>query len=159
MSQEHHYRLRTTWTGAVHGPTTKYNAYSREHTIEMDGKPMLTGSADAAFLGDAALYNPEDLLVAALSSCHMLAYLATCASARVPILAYQDDATGTMLQKPVGGHFTEVTLRPRVTIANADQIEKARELHAVAARQCFIAGSVNFPVHHIPEIEAAGAAA
>jgi organic hydroperoxide reductase OsmC/OhrA len=82
----------------------------------------------------------------------MLSYLAEAARAGVVVVGYTDAATGTMVQtNDGGGHFTEVTLRPRVTIADAAQSELAASLHHPAAQKCFIAASVNFPVHHLPE--------
>ena len=157
MADQHQYRLRTVWTGAAQGPTTDYARYSREYTVEIEGKPTFTGSADPAFLGDPALANPEDWLLAALSACHMLSYLAIAARARIAVLSYRDDATATMVVVPGGGHFSEAILRPAVVIADAAQLEKAVRLHDLAHKQCFIANSVNFPVRHLPEVSAAEA--
>ncbi len=148
MARVHSYRLKTIWTGGAHGPTSTYAGYSREYVVEFDGKPSLRGSADATFRGDPALYNPEDLLVAALSTCHMLSYLALCARAGVEVVAYDDDATGTMARKDGKVRFTEVVLRPRVVVASEDDLKTARALHAAAHDACFIANSVNFPVGH-----------
>lgn len=152
MAKEHHYAIELNWTGAARGPTTNYRAYSRDYEFSAEGKPQVRGSADASFLGDAASYNPEDLLVASLSACHMLTYLANCALAGIEVTAYEDRATGTMVQEGRGGRFREVVLRPRVTIARAGDREEALRLHEPASRECFIAQSVNFPVHHEPEI-------
>jgi len=158
MSRTHDYRLHLAWTGAAHGPTTSYQAYSREYRIEIDGKPALRGTADPMFRGDAALHNPEDLLVAALSSCHLLSYLALAARAGVHVVDYEDDASGTMAFEGGGGHFTEVVLRPRVTIAPGADAALAEALHREAHATCFIASSVNFAVRHEPEIVFAAAA-
>lgn len=152
MAKEHHYAVDLRWTGASQGPTSDYRSYSRAYEYSAEGKPPLAGSADPAFLGDASAYNPEDALVAALSACHMLTYLANCALGKVKVLAYEDRATGTMAQSGRGGRFIEVVLRPRVTISADSDIEKARQLHEAAHRECFIAQSVNFPVRHEPEI-------
>ena len=159
MAGEHHYRLRTIWTGAAAGPTTSFEQYSRTYSVEIDGKPATTGSADPAFLGDPALPNPEDWLLAALSACHMLTYLAVCARARIQVIAYRDDATATMMEERGGGHFTEATLRPDVVIDDAGQLQKARALHTSAHKICFIANSVNFPVRHVAEVRARAATA
>ncbi len=159
MAGEHRYRLRTVWTGAARGPTTDYAHYSREYTVEIDGKPTLTGSADPAYHGDPALANPEDWLLAALSACHMLSYLAIAARARIAVLSYRDDATATMVEAQGGGHFTEAILRPAVVIADAGQLQKAVQFHDLAHNQCFIANSVNFPVRHLPEVTAGNAIA
>ena len=111
MAHEHRYEIKLTWTGAARGPTQDYKSYSREYRIEAPGKPTLAASADPAFRGDAALYNPEDLLVASLSGCHMLTYLAYCTFQGIAVVAYEDQASGTMVQEGNGGRFAEVILR------------------------------------------------
>ena len=148
MSKAHRYNARLTWTGAARGPTTDYKAYSREFGVAIAGKPALTGSADPTFRGDPALHNPEDLLVVALSSCHMLSYLAECALAGIAVVAYEDDAEGTMAMAEGRIRFTEVVLRPRVVIAAGADRARAEALHQRAHDVCFIANSVNFPVRH-----------
>jgi organic hydroperoxide reductase OsmC/OhrA len=112
---------------------------------------VILGSADPLFRGDARMYNPEELLVAALASCHLLAYLALCAREGIAVVAYVDAATGTMSERGGVGHFTNVTLYPRVTIAD-DRVDRAHALHAIAHEECFIANSVNFPVLFEPTI-------
>lgn len=162
MAHPHRYAATLTWTGAAQGPTRDYNVYSREYTVEIAGKPTMRGSADAAFRGDPALYNPEDLLLVALSACHMLSYLALGARLGVEILAYRDRATGTMGilrqpgQKIARLRFTEVMLYPEVTISAGSDADRALSLHEQAHAECFIANSVNFPVRHQPTILRAG---
>jgi organic hydroperoxide reductase OsmC/OhrA len=154
MHAKHQYSLKTVWTGASQGPTGDYESYSRAYRVGIPGKPDLTGSADPAFRGDPTAHNPEDLLVAALSACHMLSYLALCARSRIMVIAYEDDASGEMVVERGGGHFTEVVLRPRVVVAEAGMVERAKDLHDLAHKQCFIGGSVNFPVRHEPVVTA-----
>jgi organic hydroperoxide reductase OsmC/OhrA len=144
----HRYAARLRWIGPAAGATTSYKTYSREYTIDADGKPALRGSADPHFLGDGSLYNPEDLLVAALSSCHLLSYLAECACARIEVVSYEDDAEGEMTLIDGVIRFREVVLRPQVAIADPSRIDEARALHERAHAVCFIANSVNFPVRH-----------
>ncbi|HRP00491.1 MAG TPA: OsmC family protein, partial [Flavobacteriales bacterium] len=111
----HRYALTLDWTGNRGAGTSTYEGYSREHVVRISGKPDLVGSADPMFRGDPTLHNPEDLLLAALSQCHLLTYLALCARARINVLSYRDRAEGTlMLTKDGGGQFTEVVLRPEV---------------------------------------------
>jgi len=155
MAHTHDYAVHLVWTGAREGPTRDYASYSRTYTLAIDGKPTLTATADPTFGGDPALHNPEDLLVASLAGCHMLTYLALCARAKIAVTAYEDAASGTMVVEGGGGHFTDVTLRPRVTVAAGTDVEKARALHEPAHRHCFIAASVNFPVRHQAEITVA----
>jgi organic hydroperoxide reductase OsmC/OhrA len=151
MNKEHHYALSLEWTGNSGTGTSDYRAYSRNHTISMEGKPELLASSDPAFRGDKTRHNPEEMVVAALSSCHMLSYLHVCVLNGVIVLEYNDDATGTMKENPDGsGQLTEVTLRPLVKVKDASMIDKANQLHHQASELCFIARSVNFPVHHIP---------
>jgi organic hydroperoxide reductase OsmC/OhrA len=156
MSKSHVYDLKLTWTGAAKGPTDNYATFSREYRIELAGKPPIIGTADPAYRGDPALINPEDMLLSALSACHMLSYLAVCALGKIKVVAYEDAATGTLAEiEPQRSAFTEVVLRPRVVIAAGSDIAKAKALHDQAHKICFIANSVNFPVKHAPEITVA----
>jgi organic hydroperoxide reductase OsmC/OhrA len=153
MSHTHHFACRTVWTGASAGPTTDYDSYARDYAVEMAGKPTLAGSSAGVFRGDESKHNPEDLLVMALSSCHLLSYLALAARAGIAVAAYVDDAAGTMAMKDGALRFTDVLLRPRVTLAPGGDAAKAAALHEKAHRLCFIANSVNFPVRHDATIE------
>jgi organic hydroperoxide reductase OsmC/OhrA len=142
------YDAHLEWIGGGDG-TASYTGYSRDYRIGFDGKPDLAGSADPAFRGAADRHNPEDLFVAALSACHMLAYLALCARAGVRVVEYTDHATGTLiLTAGGGGHFESVTLRPEVVVADAADGERALTLHETAHQRCFIAGSASVPVRH-----------
>ncbi|MGP6189762.1 MAG: OsmC family protein [Vulcanimicrobiaceae bacterium] len=156
--REHVYRTTVTWSGAAAGPTRSYAAYSREHSLAFEGKPALRGSADPAFRGDAALLNPEELLLASLSACHLLTYLALCAREGIAVVSYVDEAHGSMVEKAGAGRFERAVLRPRVTI-EGDRVERALALHDRAKTECFIANSVNFPVEHEPVVTTAPTAA
>lgn len=151
-AKEHSYAATVTWIGAAAGPTTDYRVYSREYRVEFFGKPAMTGSADPAYVGDARLYNPEDLLLASLSACHLLTYLALCARDKIAVTGYRDEAGGTVAVKDGKMRFTGVVLRPQVTIADAAHLDKARALHGQAHDACFITNSVNFPVEHEPTV-------
>jgi organic hydroperoxide reductase OsmC/OhrA len=151
MAHLHHYKATTTWVGNRGTGTSDYKAYDRNHDIAIPEKDILLCSSDPAFRGDKTRHNPEELLVASLSSCHMLWYLHLCAANKIVVTGYVDEASGVMEENPDGsGQFTEVTLRPSVTVSDAGMIEKANSLHHEASRMCFIARSVNFPVHHRP---------
>ena len=156
MARTHSYEATVVWTGDRGSGTSAYDAYDRDHEIRIDGKPALLGSADPAYRGDPGRHNPEDLLLAALASCHMLWYLHLCAEAKIQVTGYEDRATGTMVTKKAGGRFTEAVLHPRVTVAAGADTAKALALHAEASRLCFIANSVNFPLRHEAEIVVAG---
>ena len=147
----HHYKITTNWTGNSGKGTQGYTSYSRDYNIIAKGKPSIKGSSDPAFRGDSSRYNPEDMLVASLSSCHMLWYLHLCSEAGVIVVDYKDEAEGIMEETANGsGRFTKVTLNPIVTVQSRTMIEKANELHHKANELCFIANSCNFPVHHKP---------
>ena len=160
MGLEHHYAVTVSWSGNRGTGTSGYRDYGRDHDVRAVGKADIAGSSDPAFRGDAARWNPEELLLTALSQCHMLSYLHAAATAGVTVVSYEDDAVGTMAQTPDGGgHFTSVTLRPRIEITDAAQLALAEELHHEAQRMCFIASSVNFPVGHEPTIAVRGGSA
>ncbi len=149
MQNEHVYTLDLEWTGAAADGTSSYEAYSREHTIHIAGKPDIVATADPTFHGDPTKHNPEDLLLAAIAGCHMLTYLALCARKRILVKSYRDKPTGILtLTQGGGGSFTEVVLRPEVVVAEEHMLENARTLHTPAHKYCFIANSVNFPVRH-----------
>jgi organic hydroperoxide reductase OsmC/OhrA len=151
IQRTHRYQVEVAWTGNRGQGTTGYRAYDRTLEVRGRGKPPIPGSSDPVFRGDPERWNPEELLVASLSQCHMLSYLHLAAVAGVVVLAYADSAEGTMLERDDGGgRFTEVVLRPVVTVASAEMADKADGLHDRAHELCFIANSVNFPVRHQP---------
>lgn len=147
----HHFACTMHWTGAAKGPASDYETYSRDLRVDFEGKPSLDMSSAPVFKGDASRHNPEDLLVAALSSCHFLTYAAFCAKMGVVMVAYEDAAAGVMERIERVTRFTSVVLHPKVTVAKGttpDKLELAKALHAKAHAGCFIASSVNFPVTH-----------
>ncbi len=145
----HVYAAKLTWTGNCGEGTTRYQAYTRDYDIVCKGKPVIRGSSDPNYLGDATRHNPEDMLLASLSACHMLWYLHLCAVNKIVVTAYEDQPEGAMeVVSGSDGRFTEVVLRPRVTIAAGSDAARAESLHEVANSKCFVANSVNFPVEH-----------
>ena len=149
--KEHHYNVTIKWTGNTGSGTNNYRDYERSHTIVMENKPDILCSSDPAFRGDSTKHNPEDLLLSAVSACHMLCYLHLCSEAGVVVLDYTDKATGIMDENSNGnGRFSEVMLNPIVIVAKDFMIDKANELHKNANEFCFIANSLNFPVKHNP---------
>lgn len=152
MVNEHTFSATTTWLGNHGTGTSSYRDYGREHTLVSPDHLPIEGSSAALFRGDATRYNPEELLVASLSACHMLQYLHLCATVGIIVSVYVDRASGTLLTTNDGsGHFLRVILRPLVTIRVNDNLAQARELHDTAHHLCFIASSVNFPVLCEPE--------
>ncbi|WP_428965445.1 OsmC family protein [Micromonospora fluostatini] len=152
MPSAHRYDATVTWTGNHGTGTSAYRAYGRDHDITTDGRPTIPGSADPTYRGDTDRWNPEQLLVASLAQCHMLWYLHLCADAGVTVTHYTDHATGTMTAVDGTTRFTEVVLRPRVTVADPATVDTATRLHADAHAACYIANSVAFPVHHRPHV-------
>ena len=151
MKGQHNYRTTLKWTGNKGDGTLNYRAFERSYMISIENKPEILGSSDPAFRGDKTKYNPEEFMVASLSSCHMLWYLHLCSEAGIIVTDYFDNATGLMVETPNGGgRFTQVTLYPVVTVKEASMIKKANELHKKANELCFIANSVNFKVEHVP---------
>lgn len=144
---EHRYDVTVTWTGSPGAGTSRRGDHSRNHQIAIEGKPDIAGSSDPAFRGDPARHNPEDLLVASLSACHMLWYLSLCGKAGITVTAYVDRAEGRMIESADGGgRFTQVVLRPQITLAPASDHADADALHHDAHERCFVSQSVNFPV-------------
>ncbi|MFC4604595.1 OsmC family protein [Rhodococcus kronopolitis] len=156
--REHRYDLTVTWTGNVGKGTADPGAYDRDHVVSAPGKPDLPGSSDPSFRGESSRWNPEELLVASLSQCHMLWFLGLAAAAGVVVTGYVDHPNGTMTEEPGGaGQFAEVTLRPEVTVpastgSATDVRDRLDALHHRAHEMCFIARSVNFPVHHQADV-------
>ncbi len=157
MELTHRYSVSVEWQGNRGAGTSDYKSYGRENLVTAKGKAPIEGSADRAFRGNPERWNPEELMLAALSQCHMLSYLHVAASNGIVVTDYVDAASGVMAQThDGGGHFTSATLRPTVTISVSaaesadDLVALAQSLHAEASRKCFIAASVNFPVGHEP---------
>ena len=147
MAHEHNYKLTAEWTGNKGDGTKNVRTYDRSHTISIQGKPDLFLTTDNPAVGDKSKLNPEDLLVSALSSCHMLSYLYLCSLEGVIITSYLDNATGIMIENESGGgKFKEVMLNPIVSVTKESMVEKAIALHHKAHEICYIANSVNFEV-------------
>jgi organic hydroperoxide reductase OsmC/OhrA len=149
MAIKHQFQAEANWTSRQIQEDSTKRFYSKSHQIKVEGKPVLSVSAAKAFKGDPELYNPEDLLLSSLVSCHMMSYLYVCSQNGIEVLEYSDNAEATLEVSPDGsGRFTEVRLNPKVKISNQDKIELAIELHTKANQLCFIANSCNFPILH-----------
>jgi len=158
MPKDHQYAATITWTGNKGSGTMDYRSYDRDYVVSVEGKADISGSSDSAFLGDKTKHNPEDLLLASISSCHMLWFLHLCSQNEIVVIDYKDEAIGVMEEAADGsGRFREVTLHPQVLIADKTQFELAESLHREANKKCFIANSLNFPVKHIASFNAENA--
>ena len=161
ISNEHRYAVSLEWTGNRGSGTSGYRAYGRDHTVRAPGLPDLPGTADPTFHGDRDRWNPEQLLLAALSQCHMLSFLHVAVRSGMVVTGYRDEAGGTLrLNRDGSGEFTDALLRPLVRFADGAGPTAAQheQMHAEANRLCFIARSVSFPVRHEPSIEDGSAA-
>ena len=155
--RRHHYATSLVWTGNAGSGTAAYRGYERAHEISVPGKRPIHGSSDPAFRGDSTRWNPEELVVAALSACHMLAFLHRAALAGVTVVTYTDHAQGTMEETPDGGGaFTGVVLRPQVTVQTAEMAALCDRLHDEAHAGCYLAGSVSFLVRHESTVDLQG---
>jgi organic hydroperoxide reductase OsmC/OhrA len=149
--RKHRYQVNVEWKGNNGSGTESYKSYERNYEITAGKKPTISGSSDPSFLGDAACWNPEDLLVASASACHKLWYLHLCAEAGISVYTYIDRAEGTMCEGEKGC-FTDIVLKPEITIRSGDDIKHALDLHHRAHELCFIANSLNFQITFLPVI-------
>ncbi len=139
--------------------TSDYAGYGCRFRVTVEGKPDLLATADPAFHGEPHLHNPEELLVAAVASCHMLTDLALCATKGIAVVHYADSARGSLAVSPGGGgRFEAIALRPRVAVAPGSDTAAAFALHQSAHELCFIANSCNFAVSCRAEVQTRGVA-
>lgn len=151
---KHNYTTHLNWTGNTGAGTSDYKSYERSYQVEVDGKPVLEGTSDPAFRGDKTKYNPEELFLAAISSCHMLWYLHLCSTHNIIVKKYSDNAEGVMIENNDGsGQFERVILHIKIVVENEGMTEKAKLLHKQANEKCFIANSCNFEISHKVEIQ------
>ena len=149
MENKHLFQARLSWQ------EQKGNRYTKNHTISLDGKPDLNVSAAKAFKGDPSRYNPEDLLLSSLASCHMMSYLYVCNQNGIEVVSYTDTAVATLEVTADGsGRFIEAKLFPKVIIKQKVKVALALSLHQKANELCFIANSCNFPIVHLASCEA-----
>lgn len=148
------FSVTSTWTGNTGSGTSGYRDYARSVRLDVPGKPPLNASAARAFRGEPTAWNPEDMLVASLSECHLLSYLHACVSLGVVVVSYTDEAIGTMRLEGNGGRFSQVVLRPVVTVAEPGMQVDAERAHGLAHEWCFIANSVNFEVRVEAQVSA-----
>lgn len=155
MGFRHLFKASLNWTSVPKEVISNSKTYTKTHQIVIDGKAILNVSAAKAFKGDPNLYNPEDLLLSSVVSCHMMSYLYVCSQNGIDVLSYQDDAEATLeVLKNGSGKFIEVRLFPKVIIKQQEKIDEAINLHAKANELCFIANSCNFPILHFASCEA-----
>jgi organic hydroperoxide reductase OsmC/OhrA len=151
MAFKHIFKVALSWISAEKIPSPGFKVYSKSHRISIEGKSDLAISAAKAFKGDPSLYNPEDLLLSSLVSCHMMSYLYLCDQNNIEVISYTDNAEATLeVNSDASGRFVEVILKPAVVILNPEQIALALDLHKKANQLCFIANSCNFPILHYP---------
>jgi organic hydroperoxide reductase OsmC/OhrA len=154
MARNHTYQITNQWTGNLGTGTSTYRAYSRNYELTAAGKSApIPGSSDPLYRGDRSRYNPEELLLSALSACHMLWVLHLCADAGIVITSYRDDSVGEMIEHEDGsGEFVRAVLRPQMEITDGGRAAEAAALHERAHHFCGIARSVSFPVAVEPSV-------
>lgn len=150
MANQHSYTLDLKWNGNKNDdPRT----YDRSFILSANGKTEIMGSADSFSRGDAKRWNPEEMLLASLSSCHMLWYLYLCSTSKIIVTSYQDHPTGILNIDPNGiSRFIEATLNPQIVIADSTRHEEALSLQQQAHDKCYIVNSVNFEVKVKPQV-------
>ena len=147
----HTYTARLDWSGST---GVGYESYERTHTVRCDeAEATLTLSSDPVFLGDPSLLDPEQLLVAAASSCQLLSFLAGAARARIDVLEYTDDAEGTMDDSEQPAWVQRIVLHPRIVVAPGTSEDRVRRLVELGHRHCFIANSLKSEMTIEPTIE------
>lgn len=152
--KENNFTARVEWTGNTGEGNKRYLGYKRTWSITTPGKAEVECSNDPQLGGDPSLHNPEDLLLTTIASCHMLWYLHLASDAGVLVQSYQDTPEGVgETQKNGAGRFVRVTLHPRILVAEGTDLEKAHKLHEDVGEYCFVARSMNFPIHHKPVFE------
>jgi organic hydroperoxide reductase OsmC/OhrA len=154
MSHTHLFNGELQWTGQAGEDEHGKLKLGRAFVLRFEGVAPLEGSSPAVFRGDDGKHNPETLMVSSLMACHHLTYLSVCERAGIRVLEYRDHGTGTLAMKDGKMRMVEVTLAPQVRIADAAQVEQARELHAKAHAHCFMSISVNFEVKVEPAVTA-----
>ena len=152
MSAVHRYSTRLAWSGST---AAGYEDYSREHTLSAPpAEQELRLASDPAFRGDARRLNPEQLVVAAASSCQLLEFLALAAKARIDVLGYSDDAEGTMDESDEPARIQRIVLRPRIRVAEGSSEERVRRLVELAHEHCYVANSLRSEIVVEAEIAA-----
>lgn len=149
MSSQHEYSSRIEWTGNRGTGTSGYRAYDRTWEVRTPGKPPVACSNDPLLGGDPARHNPEDLLISALSACHMLWYLHLASRAGIVVHAYADDPVGVgEVESSGAARFIRATLRPRIDLDAGSDLSLADAIHHDIHKYCFVARSVSFPVSY-----------
>lgn len=140
------YHVTLSWARTT--PDFSYDSYSRSHTLRTGSGVVLPASSAPEFLGASDRVNPEEGLIGALSSCHMLTFLAVAARRKWVVDSYADEATGTLAKNAEGRlAITQITLRPKVVFAGqGPSAEELQKLHDAAHRGCFIAASIRSDV-------------
>lgn len=140
------YATRAHWSGST---GAGWEGYERAHRVTAPpARQELTVTTGESH-GDPSLLNPEQLLVAAASSCQLLWFLHLAAKARIDVVEYEDHAEGHMPE----GTITDVVLRPRIAVAGGASEERVRRLCELAHRECNVARSLSGQVRVEPQVE------
>lgn len=143
------YTIHLTWENAKPDQFT-YDHFSRDHQIEFSGDQSLLNSASPDYLGSSKASNPEELLAAALASCHMLTFLAIASKTGVSVGRYSCKAVARLNKKENGKMaVTEIDLYPVIEFYGEKRPDREQitKMHDQAHRNCFIAQSIESKVN------------
>lgn len=144
---DHSYTSRVIWTGNSGQGTAHYHAYARTWDVAVPGKAPIHCSNDPLLGGDPGKMNPEDLLLSALSACHMLWYLHYASEVGITVVSYEDTPIGVgEVGKGGAGRFVSAELNPVIVVKPGADLAKAEAIHHRIHEVCFVARSVNFPI-------------
>ncbi|MGJ5642123.1 OsmC family protein [Formosa sp. S-31] len=147
------FKLKNSWSLEEAQRQKASGGALKTHQVFLEKGKRLEISAEKRFKGDGSKFNPEELLLAALSSCHFMSYLYVCELAGIIVVNYSDCPEGILeLHNDGSGAFSKVILKPEVTIENPKDVETAKALHKKAGDLCFIANSCVFPIEYYPEV-------
>lgn len=150
MKNVHHYTHQLKWLGESGLDSIRND---RQYEIVIEGKDKIVGSADKPFFGDPTKLNPEDMLLASLSACHMMSFLYLCRKNNIKVLSYEDNPEGVLKVNIDGsGQFEKVILKPKVKIIHVDQSQEVIDLQPKAGKLCFIANSCKFKIEYAAQI-------
>ena len=151
MATTHQYHSHLAWAGST---GAGYRDYPRGHrVVTPPANAELAVSADPSFAGDPSRHNPEQLLLAAASSCQLLSFLALAAYAQIDVVRYEDDAEAVMPATTDRMRITAVILRPRIVVAVGTDLARVADLVAAGHEACYIANTLTAEVTVEPAVE------
>jgi len=146
MAQDTIFEGTLRWHGQPADLAFTYDTLNRSTTMSFAGGASIDASAPSVYKGDDSKPNPETLMLASLMQCHFLTFMAVASKSGATVLSYSDRASGRLAMKDGRIRYVEVTLHPKVALADPAHAAKLASFHEKAHANCFMANSVNFPV-------------